>query len=588
MKSKFLAVVIIALLALSVVPAFSFDPDPEEPPFVKYIDPQKINFTGPCTESQRFTAEDMVYKVEDLYAWDIIVVWDPTYLALESYTINIPAGWPVDGYQILINETEDVDDPGWLHYAVTRLGNVSGFSGTMSLLTMEFHVIYEPCYMEDCIETHIYNDFYNFSGPCGYGIEPDQVEESIVWLNPSRPNMEILLTDEWPEEVPEVKKTQGWYEDQVITMYVWVSNVTKLYGISAKVIWDPDLLRIDLQQITINEEAFPQPWTYLYQHLGEGSFDFDIWRPCEKPPLKGTFWILKMDFKVKCVVDEVFEIPTPDWCEVYLAPAYSGLCMCGDWYDWPDWLDLSYIEYYWTPIPYDFNQNGHVGVEDILIALDHYGDDYDTTITDDNTNFGSRDNEAVAATWIPSGLTLDALFAGGGFSYTYTVIDGGLWAGASPVMAVIDLADGRHIILYPGWGGRTGTHTLTFSDTVAADTGGNNLVDFTIYAPDFSGGAQWSSCAEYGNWNYLKASGSSTGGALPLTGTEVVTRIAIQHQAANTGETDRVDSMTICSTTYDFPFEGFDFDGDLDVDIFDIVIVAKHYCNDTPPEIPDP
>ena len=176
---------------------------------------------------------------------------------------------------------------------------------------------------------------------------------------------------------------------------------------------------------------------------------------------------------------------------------------------------------------------------------------YSTEIIDGNTNFGSTDNELVAFP-ITSGLTLNDLFAGGGFSYAYTIIDGGAFDGASPVIAVIDLDDGRHVILYPGWGARTGAHTLTFSDTVASDTGGNNLVDFTIYASDFAGGAQWSSNSEYGNWNYLKASGSSTGGALPLTGTEVVTRIAIQHQAANTGEIDRLDSLTFNGQTYEF------------------------------------
>ena len=372
MKSKFLAVVIIALLALSIVPAFSFDPDPEEPPFVKYIDPQKIKFTGPCTESQRFTAEDMVYKVEDLYAWDIIVVWDPTYLALESYTINIPAGWPVDGYQILINETEDVDDPGWLHYAVTRLGNVSGFTGTMSLLTMDFHVIYEPCWFDGPQDTYIFNDFYNFSGPCGLGIEPDLVEQCEIWINPSKPNLELLLSDEFDLDA---KVAQGWFEGQVITVYLWVSNVTKLYGIDVHVWWDPDLLKIDLQQITINEEAFPQPWAYLDQYLDAewGDFYFEIKRPCEKPRLKGTFWILKFDFKVKCYVDE-FGIPTDEDYFIAICDDCSHLHMCGDSYYYPA-LTLSDVYYFWTPIPFDFNQNGHVGVEDILIILDHYGEE---------------------------------------------------------------------------------------------------------------------------------------------------------------------------------------------------------------------
>ena len=39
-------------------------------------------------------------------------------------------------------------------------------------------------------------------------------------------------------------------------------------------------------------------------------------------------------------------------------------------------IDLSNVDYFWTPIPYDLDQNGHVGVEDIMIALEHYGEEF--------------------------------------------------------------------------------------------------------------------------------------------------------------------------------------------------------------------
>ncbi len=170
---------------------------------------------------------------------------------------------------------------------------------------------------------------------------------------------------------------------------------------------------------------------------------------------------------------------------------------------------------------------------------------YITQITDDNTNWGSRDNEVVA--FSPSGLTLDDLFAGAGLSYTYTIIDGGLYDGASPIVAVIDLADGRHIILFPGWGNRAdGTsYTLQYSETVAHDTGGNSYVDFSLQPNDFSSWL-YGSGPTYGDFEFVKGDTSL------IDGTEVVTRVAIQHQAANTGETDKLDSLTFDGTTYNF------------------------------------
>lgn len=366
MKTKFFAVVIMALLVLAIMPVFSYSPSEET---VLYINPQEIKFTGPCTESQTFEGHVMIWNVEDLYAWDITITWDTIYINITEYHIKT-LDFPVDGYQILIDDYTT----GQLHFAVTRLGNVSGYDGTgvdTALLNFVVHIEFEPCFMGGCVTTSIHIDNYALSSDGKIPpdpIIPDLVEDGEVGINPSKPNMEILFSDEFDLEA---KKAQGWYEGQVITAYVWVSNATKLYGIEANVVWNPDLLKIDLQQITINEEAFPQPWEDLWQYLSAGYFDFGIYRPDEKPPLKGTFWILKMDFKVKCYVD-AYEIPIKAEADIWLDPATTGLCMCGDWYTGSN-LDLSYSTYYWTPIPMDFSQNGHVGVEDILIILDEYG-----------------------------------------------------------------------------------------------------------------------------------------------------------------------------------------------------------------------
>jgi len=372
MKTKLLAVVFVALLAMSIAPAFSYEPPVPGQPFVHYIDPQELKFTGPCTESQRFTAKVMVYQVLDLYAWDILVKWDNASLILESYELKVPAGWPVGGYNILI------DDLDWesLHFAVTRLGLVSGFNGTMSLADLYFHVVAEPCWNTGCITTviDINNATSMFSTACGIRMYPQIVEDGTIKINPSKPNMEILFSNTFNLTK---KKALGYYEEQVITAYVWVSNATKLYGIEAEVTWDSDLLEIDLQQITINTEAFPGPWTLLIQELIPGDFYFEVLRPEPpiKPPIKGTFWILKMEFKVKCYEEDY--IPINGTCTIGFNPAWTGLLMCGTWYMGTDSqaIDLSTATYYWRPIKYDFTQNGHVGVEDILEALDHYGED---------------------------------------------------------------------------------------------------------------------------------------------------------------------------------------------------------------------
>ena len=173
---------------------------------------------------------------------------------------------------------------------------------------------------------------------------------------------------------------------------------------------------------------------------------------------------------------------------------------------------------------------------------------YSVETTDDGGIFGSRSNEVVG---IPVDLTLDEIFAGDGLQYTYTVLDGGVYDGAAPIIAVLTLENGWRVVLFPGWGARTGTHTLTFNDTTAYDTGGNHYVDFVVYRDIFGDQLnRWSSKPSYPGWTATKALPGC-----PVTGSEKVTRIAIQHQAANTGQRDRLVSLSFAGKSYSFVIE---------------------------------
>lgn len=379
MKHKLFAVGVILLLMFAIMPAFSFEPPPGgNPPCYLYITPQELKLDGPCVDTQTIEAEVAVWDIRNLFAWDIAVYWDTTYLNLTDHTLKVPPGWTVDHYEVLLDEVEVAGIYERLHFIVTYKGLYPaglGFNGSCPLANLFFDVIYEPQW-DDCIETGIWFSTAfppKLSTGCGEAIECS-LHESSIHLNPGQPNMEILFSDTFD---PEAKKAQGWFEDQVISAYVWVSNATKLYDIHFVILWNTSLLHVDLQQITINEEAFPMPWTYLVQYLGHDDWDFfqfEIARPETKPPIKGTFWIVKLDFKVSCVTDKwdnpknattpIFFETDPEW--TYLSTT------CGD-YDVTNGLVLSNADYYWTPIPLDFNQNGHVGVEDIMWIMDYYG-----------------------------------------------------------------------------------------------------------------------------------------------------------------------------------------------------------------------
>jgi hypothetical protein len=362
------------------MPAFSFEPPPTGiPPCYLYITPQDLKLTGPCVDTQHIDSEVAVWDIRNLYAWDICVYWDDYYLNLTDHTLKVPPGWTVDHYEVLLDEVK-ADGASvhgtfyYLHFIVTYKGLYPaglGFNGSCPLANLFFDVIHEPCW-PTCETTYIkFCPSFppKLSTGCGEEITCE-IHESTIHLNPGQPNMEILFSNTFDKTK---KKAQGWYEDQVITAYVWVSNATKLYDIHFIIEWNTTLLHVDLQQVTINEEAFPMPWSYLSQSFGHDGWDyfwFGIARPCTKPPLKGTFWIVKLDFKVSCVTD-AWKNPRNATTPIFFCtdPGYTYLSTkCGQ-YNVNNGLVLSNANYYWTPIPYDFSQNGHVGVEDIMWLL---------------------------------------------------------------------------------------------------------------------------------------------------------------------------------------------------------------------------
>jgi hypothetical protein len=400
MKYKLFVLAALAILLISIVPAFGWEPPlpPSPPPIVAFIDPQEgYTFTAPCCTTKYFNATVVLVNTNsnkyNVYAWDFWVGWDQTYVELVDHKLKFPAGW-VDGvdYTVLFDKVDLTTwaPQGWLHVGVTKLGNATGFLGDYLVLAwLRFHVVYEPVWHLGAIHTGIdlwdtgHFEVVNWTTACGVMYHPDIVEDMPVDLFPSRPNMEITFNSTSPVDT---KKAQGYVNMSVVTAYLWISNVTKLYDIIAVICWNPNYLELDIQQVTINAEEFKPPWTRLEFEVDtdSGQINFMIVRPCEKDPIKSVaFWILKMDFKVKCV--ETNGMPIDAHTAITIAAAQLSF-KDEEGYEWGynpgndqmgqgcNCIKISNADYYFTPIPGDFNQNGHVGIEDVKEMADHYGE----------------------------------------------------------------------------------------------------------------------------------------------------------------------------------------------------------------------
>jgi len=82
----------------------------------------------------------------DLYGAEFTVQWTPGLFEMTGYTAYLSNIWPTGSYI----ESDAINNAaGTFSFAAHAINTGTGFDGTRVMLTLHFHVIYEPCYSYD-------------------------------------------------------------------------------------------------------------------------------------------------------------------------------------------------------------------------------------------------------------------------------------------------------------------------------------------------------------------------------------------------------------------------------------------------------
>ena len=111
------------------------------PVSVIYVDPQYINRTSPALNTT-FTVDVNIANVSMLYGFQFRLEWNSSLLNLTDYDVKIPPQWTMD-YNVTIIA------PGNFSLAVTALSPSPPFTGSTTLASLTFEIVYDPIYPEN-------------------------------------------------------------------------------------------------------------------------------------------------------------------------------------------------------------------------------------------------------------------------------------------------------------------------------------------------------------------------------------------------------------------------------------------------------
>lgn len=373
---------------------------------------------------------------------------------IDLVKIDIKPPWPEGEYFIIRNETVEgiwkgfwwidpqcPDDWTWVSgyfdcycLSITALNTAPTLDDVkIPVVDLTFHIVDEPCFKGYVDEDGCGVPTYWWWSPfhlqdtemsaCG-GPLPHGTEDGKYEIIPQKPEMWVVTEksldpDDIPCEPPipnpcdwQVAYPPGYYivrwtNCSDFTVDIEVKNVCKMYAFAFKLMFNATLLNTDVQKIHI-KDFLPPPYEYLWMDVNIPSDPCDVLayvevcvrRPCEKPPVCGTGFIVNIDFHTKCPCNctEDFECNyiLPSTAETTLWFEYAFIatkvkccgetkvwayecgyveppCCCGICADQIEPLNCFAATYWFIPKLEDLDQSGHVDILDLSAIAKQYG-----------------------------------------------------------------------------------------------------------------------------------------------------------------------------------------------------------------------
>jgi hypothetical protein len=329
-----------------------------------FITPQMVVVDAPaaCTT---FTVNVTTANIEDLYAFDFNVTWDPTLIELVDVDYCISTIWG----SFFEAKKEINNTAGYFWYVATSLDGAPddpyGFTGTSKIVTLTFHILYDPCYiaLDYFRECNITLNVKKLANSTGHEMHPDNVHGSYYRINAIQPSIYMK-----PASVTASCK------DYVFTVEIWINNSIKLHDWGCIIHFDTD--HLDILSVEIDETFLVGPYEFFLVYKSDAGGFIEIVIVQQQPGEElayGEGRLATLTFAVNKWI--IWNTSNPDlhswitFADVWI----SVKCPFFETID-PPLLLFEECEYTYLPIPGDCNGDGVVDVLDLLLVAGEYGD----------------------------------------------------------------------------------------------------------------------------------------------------------------------------------------------------------------------
>jgi len=350
-----------------------------------------LNFTGPMTtvahyagKSAFFTSPMTIPKtvpsyctnfdvnvtcanIVDMYALDFNVTWNPTLFELVSSNVRVREIWNQSIYW------ENNKLPGNYHLVATQTAPGLGFNGTHTIVTLTFHIIYDPCYVtpyySSCaiglVGPAFGGTYPMLTNSLGNAMYPWMVDGSTYRIDAIQP---ILYM------VPSTKTVSQ--KDVTFTVEIWIRNATKLKDYNISVWYDNTLLEVT--NVVVDTGFLTGPYSPLVVDYTSMAKYVHVSAAQKQPGnvlANGTGRLFTIYFHVIKSIFWTKGNPTLT-CNIHFSwvytPTISVMCPAETTIGVPD-LGTENCLYTYKPIEGDVDKNGIVNSLDLQLVAADYG-----------------------------------------------------------------------------------------------------------------------------------------------------------------------------------------------------------------------
>lgn len=357
-----------------------------------YAHPSDVQYWTPA-ECSNFTVDIIVENVTRLYGFEFKLSWNNSLVDLIGIEVKVDQIWTT--YFIGANQTWiDPDGTGWYYLVAAATAPSVSFNGTGTLVSLFFHVKYDPCYIQQNFKLQTAFHFLDVKlSDMNADSIPVFVQDGLYTIHASKPKLEIRPPSNTARKLNETFEVD-----------IWLINATKVYDYNLTIAFNKTYLTAT--EVVIDEGFLKGPYTESYYRIdlasgqveirvvsqtpanGDGrlatihfrAIEACIWKKDYNNTLNDDITFIYWELSVKCPADYIIggALVDTDYSEYWFLPIKGDLDSDGS----VNIIDLRKVAKYLNqnvppaPEEVDLNDSGNVDIFDLVIVTSNFGYTY--------------------------------------------------------------------------------------------------------------------------------------------------------------------------------------------------------------------